>query len=197
MRVRPPFVLGPPALPPSSNRAGTAPRRSFRRLCEQPRTDRIGLRPGVAGERRKIGDAARIAKLAPRVRAARVPASLAYTRAVAYITPSSTIAPCCPCRPPCDRPRSLPVSAGSPHRRGRADRARGAMSRTRSCRTLSAVPMSDGAMSETPLISAGLSGSVGSAAIRSHSTRSADCAQACAVANTSRLAREQRRRASG
>src|SRR5262245_12133748 len=38
--------------------------------------------------------------------------------------------------------------------------------------------MSDGAISDVPLTSAGLSGSVGSAARRSQSTRSADCALA-------------------
>src|SRR5690348_12333504 len=38
--------------------------------------------------------------------------------------------------------------------------------------------MSDGAMSRTPRTSAGLSGSPGSAAMRSHRTRSADCAEA-------------------
>src|SRR5215470_11182614 len=43
---------------------------------------------------------------------------------------------------------------------------------------LIAVAMSDGAISVTPLTSFGLSGSVGSAATRSHSTRSADCARA-------------------
>src|SRR5260370_2405808 len=41
---------------------------------------------------------------------------------------------------------------------------------------LIAVATSDGATSEVPLTSAGLSGSEGSAASRSHSTRSADCA---------------------
>ena len=41
-----------------------------------------------------------------------------------------------------------------------------------------AVATSDGAISAAPLTSAGLSGSVGSAASRSHSTRSADCARA-------------------
>ena len=41
---------------------------------------------------------------------------------------------------------------------------------------LIAVATSDGAMAATPLTSFGLSGSVGSAAMRSHSTRSADCA---------------------
>src|SRR5215471_9609801 len=43
---------------------------------------------------------------------------------------------------------------------------------------LSAVATSPGAISATPLTSAGLSGSDGSAAMRSHSTRSADCARA-------------------
>ena len=41
-----------------------------------------------------------------------------------------------------------------------------------------AVAMSAGEISGTPFTSAGLSGSVGSAATRSHSTRSADCAWA-------------------
>ncbi|KTT92396.1 hypothetical protein NS44R_14570, partial [Mammaliicoccus sciuri] len=41
---------------------------------------------------------------------------------------------------------------------------------------LIAVAISAGATSGTPFTSAGLSGSVGSAASRSHSTRSADCA---------------------
>src|SRR5262245_20798117 len=41
-----------------------------------------------------------------------------------------------------------------------------------------AVAMSDGAISGVPLTSRDLSGSVGSAATRSHSTRSADCGRA-------------------
>jgi hypothetical protein len=43
---------------------------------------------------------------------------------------------------------------------------------------LIAVAISEEAISAVPLTSAGLSGSAGSAASRSHSTRSADCAWA-------------------
>src|SRR5215471_107741 len=48
---------------------------------------------------------------------------------------------------------------------------------------LIAVAMSDRAISGVPLTSAGLSGSLGSAAIRSQSTRSADCAHPGVLSN--------------
>src|SRR2546430_14206993 len=66
---------------------------------------------------------------------------------------------------------------------------------------LIAVATSDGATSGVPLTSAGLSGSEGSAASRSHSTRSADCALTCdglakhAAAATAIAARAMRRAA--
>src|SRR5215471_15792828 len=48
---------------------------------------------------------------------------------------------------------------------------------------LIAVAMSDGAISGVPLTSTGLSGSLGSAAIRSQSTRSADCVRPAGLSN--------------
>src|SRR5581483_6842951 len=53
---------------------------------------------------------------------------------------------------------------------------------------LTAMAMSDGAMAATPAMSFGLSGSFGSAATRSHSTRSADCVCAASGASTAKRA---------